>query len=86
MFSVAHSFSSKWSKITFDYFKKLWSTGHAANTGISLLPYIQVTCNETLGTPSWCDVPFGFHKLPEAYLEKLRKQHKKQYRFVLIAL
>lgn len=72
----------KWSTDTLKYFENLWRSGYADEAGISLLPLIDVKCDENFEISNWSSATFGFSRLPEAYLEKLRRQHGKPYRYI----
>lgn len=70
----------RWSKIAHDFFHELWRDGKAEEAGISLIPSYRLT-SEVSGQedPAWKDVVFGYNKLTSKQIEKLSKEHSRNY-------
>ncbi|XP_058823529.1 D-aspartate oxidase-like isoform X2 [Topomyia yanbarensis] len=70
----------KWSNETYKYFHEMWKTGHAAEAGISLVPYLGLVSNgDDLEDSFWKDYVFGFRVLTQPELRRLGTENDVEY-------
>lgn len=60
-------------------YHKLWLNGEAVEAGITMQPMCRFTCEKDYSEPVWKNVVFGYQNLGEEALEKLRKEHQRDY-------
>lgn len=70
----------KWSKVSHDFFLKLWKDGLAEEAGISMIPCYRLSSDpQGQELPCWHDVVFGFRILSKDELKRLSIEHQRNY-------
>lgn len=75
--------NSRWSKGMHDFLHDLWLTDKAGEAGVCLIPCIRATTDPSGLKPYWDDIVFGFSKFTQQELERLNKEQKQDYKYIL---
>ncbi|KAL0127821.1 hypothetical protein PUN28_003215 [Cardiocondyla obscurior] len=69
----------RWAGRTFRWFEQLWKTGLSSETGVTLLPVTNVTCDHKDVEIKWKKLVYGFRNLSKKELERLSDEHRSNY-------